>query len=126
MNEMNINDLITNDNLKVENKINLASLENKIKSDVIKQNNANAILKGGSATADANAEPNANASKKPVHILHITTEEEIEYIKNNKLFIVTNKTFNVTINSLKKFDIYNFFDDIFAIDNSSDNFKIID
>ena len=51
--------------------------------------------------------------------------KKIKYIKNNKLFIVTNKPFNVTINSLKKFDIYNFFDDIFAIDNSSDNFKII-
>ena len=29
----------------------------------------------------------ANASKKPVHILHITTEEEIEYIKQNKEYI---------------------------------------
>jgi dihydroorotase len=29
----------------------------------------------------------ANASKLPVHILHITTEEEIEYIKNNKEYI---------------------------------------
>lgn len=51
--------------------------------------------------------------------------KKIKYKKNNKLFIVTNKPFNVTINSLKKFDIYNFFDDIFAIDNSTDNLKII-
>ncbi len=29
----------------------------------------------------------ANISKKPVHILHITTEEEIEYIKQNKEYI---------------------------------------
>tara|TARA_E500000331_G_scaffold119925_1_gene117110 strand:+ start:12084 stop:13400 length:1317 start_codon:yes stop_codon:yes gene_type:complete len=29
----------------------------------------------------------ANASKKPVHILHITTEEEIEYIRQNKEYI---------------------------------------
>ena len=29
----------------------------------------------------------ANESKLPVHILHITTEEEIEYIKNNKEYI---------------------------------------
>ncbi len=47
----------------------------------------------------------ANASKKPVHILHITTEEEIEYIKNNKEFISVEVTpQHLTLNAPECYD----------------------
>jgi len=47
----------------------------------------------------------ANASKKPVHILHITTEEEIEYIKNNKEYISVEVTpQHLTLNAPECYD----------------------
>jgi len=47
----------------------------------------------------------ANASKKPVHILHITTEEEIKYIKENKEYISVEVTpQHLTLNAPECYD----------------------
>ena len=47
----------------------------------------------------------ANESKKPVHILHITTEEEIDYIKNNKEYISVEVTpQHLTLNAPECYD----------------------
>ena len=47
----------------------------------------------------------ANASKKPVHILHITTEDEIKYIKENKEYISVEVTpQHLTLNAPECYD----------------------
>ncbi len=43
--------------------------------------------------------------------------------EENKLFVVTNKPYKVTENSLKHFKLFNFFDDIYTSNKSTDNLK---